>query len=470
MVCDPAVSWCASATFDESHHPGMLYEKVRLILLAILAAQTGTAFAGNCPATLPTSRGTGEVAGVPVDGAMRYYFTDALIDGFDCFRRLSGWFPSYIHSSSALNPQHEVVDLAYAQDGTATFENVIVPTSGPYTLTVHYAFATGLYGGVLNRAEGIKVNGTVITSAMDFPVTGDFETYETASIVVNLQTGANSIQLFNLDGASLSRADALDVTPAATGRVITAPATPANLTGLAQSATQVNLSWSSSAAPASCSTPTYDVFRSTNPAFVPSADNEIANGVATAAYDDKTALCNLTYYYSLTAVDAAGASVTSPRFPVTTQSCPASGTVQINAGGAAVSSFLADQDFTGGSVIATTDSIQTVNVPKGVPMGVFEDSRTGTFTYTVKGFKTGSKHTVTLYFLEPTYDGVGLRLFNVSINGTSVLSNFDVFLAAGDMDTPVSEAVSVAADSTGQYAIAFTPVLNDAVLSGLQIK
>jgi len=445
-------------------------KKSRLILLALLAAQAGTALAGNCPATPPTSRGTGEVPGVAVAGGMRYYFTDALIDGFDCFRRLSGWFPSYIHSSSALNPKHEVVDMAYAQDGTATFNNVVIPTSGPYTLTVHYAFATGLYGGVLNRAEGIKVNGAVITSALDFPVTGDFETYETASLVANLQAGANSIQLFNLDGASLSRADALDVTPAAPGSCITAPPTPTNVSGLAQSATQINLSWSSSAAPASCSTPSYDVFRSTNPAFVPSADNEIVNGIATGAYDDKAALCNLTYYYAVSAVDAAGASATSPPFPAATHACPASSTVYINSGGPAVSSFLADEDFTGGSVVATTDSIQTVNVPKGLPMEVFEDSRAGTFSYTAKGFVPGSNHKLTLYFVEPTFDGVGLRLFNVSINGTAVLSSFDVFLAAGDMDTPVSESVTAAADSTGQYVIAFTPVLNDAVLSGLQIK
>jgi hypothetical protein len=88
----------------------------------------------------------------------------------------------------------------------------------------------------------------------------------------------------------------------------------------------------------------------------------------------------------------------------------------------------------------------------------------------VKGFAPGSNHKVTLYFVEPTFDGVGSRLFNVSINSKTVLSNFDVFLAAGDMDTPVAESLSAAADSTGQYVIAFTPVLNDALLSGLRIK
>jgi len=352
------------------------------------------------------------------------------------------------------------------RDGRKT----VVPAAGPYTLAFRYAYSTGLFGGVLNRPEGIKVNGTLVTSAMDFPVTGDFETYQTASIVVNLRAGANSIQMFNLDGASISRVDTLTVTPVAEGSCVTLPPTPAKLSGLAQSATLINLSWSPSAAPASCTVKSYDVFRSTNPAFVPSADNEIANGLASAAYADKTALCNLTYYYSVAAVDEAGGSVPSLPFTVSTNACPASSTIQINSGGPAVSSFLADEDFSGGSVVATSEAIQTVNVPKGLPMEVFQDSRTGNFSYTVKGFAPNSNHTVTLYFVEPTFDGVGSRLFNVSINGNAVLSNFDVFLAAGDNDTPLAEKISAAADGSGQYVITFTPVLNDAVLSGLQIK
>jgi len=135
-----------------------------------------------------------------------------------------------------------------------------------------------------------------------------------------------------------------------------------------------------------------------------------------------------------------------------------------------VSSWLADEGFSGGSAIATGDGIQTVNIPKGLPVEVFQDARTGSFSYTAKGFAPASKHTVTLYFLEPTFDAVGARLFNVSINGTTVLSNFDVFLAAGDNNTPVAEQISAVADGSGQYVIAFTPVLNEAVLSGLQIK
>jgi len=305
---------------------------------------------------------------------------------------------------------------------------------------------------------------------MDFPVTGNFETYQTASIVTNLQAGTNSIQLFNLDGASLSRVDTLTVTAPAPGACITLPPTPANVSGLAQSATQINLSWSPSTPPAACAVSSYDLFRSTNPAFIPSADNEIANGLTSTAFNDKTALCNLTYYYSIAAVDAAGASVASPPLTVTTNACPATSTVQINSGGPAVSSFLADEGFSGGGVVATDGSIQTVNVPKGLPMEVFQNSRTGSFTYIVQGFAPSSSHALTLYFVEPALDAVNSRLFNVSINGTTVLSNFDIFLAAGDMNTPVAQKLSAAADGTGKYVITFTPVLGEALLSGLQIK
>jgi hypothetical protein len=103
-------------------------------------------------------------------------------------------------------------------------------------------------------------------------------------------------------------------------------------------------------------------------------------------------------------------------------------------------------------------------------MEVFQDSRTGSFTYTVQGFAPTSHHTVTLYFVEPAFDAVNSRLFNVSINGTTVLSNFDIFLAAGDMNTPVAQQLAAAADGTGKYVITFTPVLGEALLSGLQIK
>jgi hypothetical protein len=38
------------------------------------------------------------------------------------------------------------------------------------------------------------------------------------------------------------------------------------------------------------------------------------------------------------------------------------------------------------------------------------------------------------------------------------------------MNTPVARQLSAAADGNGKYVITFTPVLGEALLSGLQIK
>src|SRR5882724_10687882 len=147
------------------------------LFLFLSSLGISTAMAGPCPAVPPTSRVDGTIAGVPVAGGTQYYFKDALLAGFDCFEQLSAWFPSYFHSTNSINSAHEVVDMAYAVQGTATFFNVVVPASGNYTLTFRYAYASGLFPGVKDRPEGIMVNGAVITSDLHFPITGNFETF-----------------------------------------------------------------------------------------------------------------------------------------------------------------------------------------------------------------------------------------------------------------------------------------------------
>ena len=441
-----------------------------LFLLILLSAEVGTAMAGTCPPGPPTSRGNGQVAGVPVADGTQYYFTDALLAGFDCFQALSGWFPSIIQSSNSVNPSHQVVDMAYAGGGTATFFNVVVPTSGPYTLAIRYAFSTGLFPGVQNRPEGIKVNGVVITNDMNFPVTGNFETYQTSSIVVPLQAGANTIQLFNVDSASISRVDTLTITAPAANACLTVPEAPGSVSALTASATQVNLNWSASAAPSNCTVGSYSVFRSTMPGFITSGANQIANGVTSPVLADKKALCNLTYYYSVAAVDAAGSSVSSPPVATTTSACPVTSTVQINSGGPEVSSFIADADVVGGATFGTANTIDMTGVPNTVPMEVFQSARIGNFTYEVPGFAPGSSHTVRLYFSEPLFDAKDSRTFNVTINGVTVLSNFDVFLNAGDMNKALVQQFVEPADASGDYVITLTSVIGDALLSGMEIK
>jgi hypothetical protein len=441
-----------------------------LILLMLLSLGAGTSMAGTCPPGPPASRGDGTVAGIPVPGGTQYYFTDALLAGFDCFEQLSAWFPSYIHSTNSVNPIHEVVDMAYAVEGTATFFNVVAPTSGNYTLTVRYAFASGLFPGVTDRPEGIKVNGVVITNDMHFPITGNFETFENSSIIVSLNAGKNTVQMFNIASASISRADTLTITAAGSTACAGVPTAPGSLTAVNATGNRINLNWSSSAAPSGCTVGSYSVFRSTTSGFTPTGSNQIASGITSTTFDDTTALCNTTYYYVVEALDSAGSSAGSTQASATTSACPVTSGVQINCGGPAVAPFIADADFAGGGTISHTNAINLSGVTNPAPMAVYQTARTGNFSYTLSGFTPGSSHTVRLHFAETYFKTTGSRTFNVSINGVTVLTNFDILATAGAMNKAVIEQFTEPASSSGNYVVTFTSAINQSLLSGIEIQ
>jgi hypothetical protein len=442
---------------------------MRLFFIVLLVG-IRSGVAGTCPPGPPTSRGDGTIAGVAVPGGSQYYFEDALLANFDCFEQLSSWFPSYFTSSNAISPNHVVVDMAYAAQATATFFNVVVPASGNYTLTVRYAYASGLFPGVTDRPEGIMVNGVVITSDMHFPITGNFETFENSSIVVPLNAGKNTVQMFNIASASISRADALTITAAGSGSCGGVPSTPGGLSATATSNTQINLAWSASTAPSGCTVGSYSVFRSTTAGFTPSSTNQIASGITGTIFDDTAALCNTTYHYAVEALDSAGASPASAQATASTSACPATTSVQINCGGPAASPFVADVDFAGGGTINHANTINLTGVTNPAPMVVYQTARTGNFSYTVSGFSPGSSHTVRLHFAETFFSTTGSRTFNVSINGTRVLTNFDIVAAAGAMNKAVIEQFTEPASSTGDYVITFTSVINQSLVSGIEIQ
>jgi hypothetical protein len=407
---------------------------------------------------------------VAVPGGTQYYFKDALLANFDCFEQLSSWFPSYFHSTNSISPTQQVVDMAYAVQATATFFNVVAPASGNYTLTVRYAYASGLFPGVKDRPEGISVNGVVITDNMHFPITGNFETFQDSSIVVPLNAGKNTVQMFNIASASLSRVDALTITAAGGNTCGGVPSAPSGLSALAASSNQINLSWTASTAPSGCTVGSYSVFRSTTSGFTPTSSNQIASGIASTISDDTTALCNTTYFYVVEAFDSNGASAPSAQAGATTSACPTTSSLQINSGGPAVAPFVADVDFAGGGTINHAHTIDLSSVTNPAPMAVYQTARTGNFSYTISGFNPGSSHSVRLHFAETFFSTTGSRTFNVSINGTRVLTNFDIVATAGVINKAVVEQFTVPASSTGDYVITFTSVVNQSLVSGIEIQ
>jgi hypothetical protein len=244
----------------------------------------------------------------------------------------------------------------------------------------------------------------------------------------------------------------------------TIPTAPTGVTANAVSSSQVNLSWTGSTA--SC-TVSYNVYRSTTSGFTPSSSNQIANGVFATTYSDTNAAPATTYFYVVEGVDAAGAS--SPSNQATATTGAAISSIAINSGGPAASPFLADEDFTGGGTISHANTIDLSGVTNPAPMAVYQTARDGNFTYTIPGFAAGSSQTVRLHFAETFWSSAGSRVFNVSINGTQVLTNFDIFAAAGAMNKAVIEQFTENANSNGQYVIQFTTVKDNSLVSGIEI-
>jgi hypothetical protein len=121
-------------------------------------------------------------------------------------------------------------------------------------------------------------------------------------------------------------------------------------------------------------------------------------------------------------------------------SAAGTGGVDISAGGPAAAPFVADEDYTGGATAAVTNAISTTGITNPAPQSVYQHNRYGNFTYTIPGLTAGASYSVRLDFAEEYWTAAGSRTFNVLINGTQVLTNFDIFATAGGEYKAVAES------------------------------
>jgi hypothetical protein len=142
--------------------------------------------------------------------------------------------------------------------------------------------------------------------------------------------------------------------------------------------------------------------------------------------------------------------------------------IRVRAGGAAYTDpsgnvWSADTDFSGGGKDSTTHAITNTTAQP-----LYQADRYGkTFDYQF-AVPNGS-HTVTLKFAEIYWDKAGERIFDVAINGVTVLSNFDIFAKAGAEYKALDESFSVSV-TTGTITIQFTTVVCEAKFSAIEIQ
>jgi hypothetical protein len=241
------------------------------------------------------------------------------------------------------------------------------------------------------------------------------------------------------------------------------------LSATAVSSSQINLNWIASATAGV----TYNIYRSTSSGFAISAATRIATGISGTAFSNTGLSASTTFFYLVTAANANGESAPSNQASATTQSGggAANGPISINAGGGASGVFVADTGFSGGSTVSTAAAINVALIPAPVPaQAVYQTGRSGISTYTVGGFTAGSSHQVQLHFAEIVFTAAQQRAFNIVINGTTVLSNFDIIANAGAANKAIEENFAATANSSGQIVIQFTagsagtPLINGIVV------
>ena len=111
--------------------------------------------------------------------------------------------------------------------------------------------------------------------------------------------------------------------------------------------------------------------------------------------------------------------------------------------------WFADNSFAGGNTASTSSAITNTSDPT-----LYQTERYGSFTYTLS-VPNGARN-VTLKFAEIYFTATNKRIFNVSINGTQVLKNFDIVAAAGGAFKAIDKTFPVSV-TNNQVVIQFVP-------------
>ena len=239
-------------------------------------------------------------------------------------------------------------------------------------------------------------------------------------LLMNLAVGGNYVGNPSTNSINPSLPQEMQVDYVRVFQVVVPTVPPATPTGLTATpgGSFVTLNWN-----ASSNATSYFVKRATVSGG-PYTTN--ASTTATSFTDTNVANCT-TYYYVVSGVNAIGESTNSNEAAASVGAYY----FAVNSGGGAAGQFVADTDFSGGNVSTTASAITTTGVTNPAPQAVYQSERWGPSTYTFGGLTPGASYKVRLHFAEIFFNAAGSRKFNVTINGTQVLTNFDVFAAAG---------------------------------------
>jgi hypothetical protein len=180
------------------------------------------------------------------------------------------------------------------------------------------------------------------------------------------------------------------------------PAGPAGLKAKAESASQINLSWTAVTPGSGCSI-TYQLYSSTTANFTPSPSNRIATGLASTTYSNTGLTVAATYYYIATAVDSAGQSGDSNQASETTKTGAAPNPPS-NLGATAISSSQINLGWTASSTLGVTYNVYSSKTSGFTPSS---SNRIATGVTATTYSNSGPTASTTYYYLVTAVDSSG---------------------------------------------------------------
>ncbi len=190
----------------------------------------------------------------------------------------------------------------------------------------------------------------------------------------------------------------------------------------------------------------------------------LAGSSSVPTFTDTGLTSGTRYFY--TVIGRYGNRVSMPSPPVSAVSNAA---YRINAGGGEAAPFSADGFVNTGGGYTVSDPIDLSGVTAPAPAAVYQSERTGAFTYTLPDLIPGGTYKLRLHFAEIWFGSAGQRKFSVKVNGTSVLTDFDVFASAAAKNKAVIREFTVTAAPQGTLTIDFLPSVDNPKLSGLEL-